>query len=142
MRSQVLYRAAQVMDLCIAGPEQMTETPSGLRYCQPMPRLHDCRGTNECNTDAPFVLEACGQSVLGSDHLRQEDRRRLASVAGNVQLKVLQGMLRQASQVCVNLLMHWMSDHAMRVSPRSHSVQLKDLGNMQCFEDMTGNIHC
>ena len=107
-----------------------------------MPRLHSCLGKHAHSTDVPFVLEACGQSVLGSDHLRQEDRRQIASVAGNVQLQVLQGMLRQASQVCVNLLMQWMSDHAMRVLPRSHSVQLKDLGNMQYFENAIGNIHC
>ncbi len=54
-------------------------------------------GTYEHNTDAPFVSKACGQSVLGSDNLQQEDRRHIASVIGNVQLQVLQGMLRQAS---------------------------------------------
>ncbi len=96
----------------------------------------------EHNRDAPFGLEACGQSVLGSDRLGQEDRRQIASVAGNVQLQVLQGMLRQASQVCVNLLMHRMSNHALRVLPRSHSVQLKDLENMQYFENVIGNIQC
>lgn len=82
--------------------------------------------------DAPFMLEAYGQSVLGSDHLQPKDRRRLASVAGNVQLMVLQGMLRQVSQDYVNLLMHWMSDHAMGVLPRSHSVQpRKTSGTLQ-----------
>ncbi len=69
MRSQVLYLAAQVMDLCTAGPEQMTETAAGLCDCQHMPRLH-CMRTCEHVRDVPFMLEACGQSVLGSDQSR------------------------------------------------------------------------
>ncbi len=121
----------------------MKETSARLCYCQPIPRLHDCRGTYESNTDGPFMEKAinCGQSVLGSDQLRQEYRRQIASVAGHVQLKVLQGMLRHASKSVSAMLMHWMSDHAMWVSPRSHSVQLKDFANMQYFKNMTGNIY-
>lgn len=34
---------------------------------------------------------ACGQKVLGSDHLRQEYRRQIASVAEHVQLKAFAG---------------------------------------------------
>ena len=34
-------------------------------------------------------------------------------------------------QVCVSLLMYWICDHATRFWPCSHSVELKDLGNMQ-----------
>ncbi len=69
MRSQVLYRAAQVMDLCVAGLVEMKQTPTGLCYCQPMPRLHDCKETYECDTAAPLMLRVCGQSVLGFDYL-------------------------------------------------------------------------
>ena len=57
------------MRLCTVGLVEMKQTPTGLCYCQPMPRLHDCRGTYESDTDGPFMERACGQSVLGFDYL-------------------------------------------------------------------------
>lgn len=78
------------MDLCNAGLKQMKQTPTGLCDRQHRPRLH-CVRTCQLVRDVPFVLEACGQSVLGTDQLQQEDRRQLASVAGNVQLKGFAG---------------------------------------------------
>ena len=65
------------------------------------------------------VAKACLLLIIYDKNFK----RQIASVVENVQVHLLQGMLRQASQVCVILLMCWISGHGMGFTPCIYSVQ-------------------